>query len=268
MSDAFAVRLSVRRKRQLPVNARVIGVMAVLTCLESLVQSITAEQRGRHELVQQSEDRQEAHSFLCGRHHPDGHSRRVCDPRAQGGEPGLHRHGHQLAAHDQGGAVDPGLAAAHAHFRTADDHGGHPAEREDALKAIKSRLEILAKQRATYEAQISEAEEKLVYEKFSKSFATYLEIDKKLAEISGEGKKKKRAIFKGDSNKTFRSMLESMDEIIKINDAGSTRSDQAATDVFNAARAWIIGLLAAIVVIAFGWRWQWPARCRVRSMRR
>ena len=61
-----------------------------------------------------------------------------------------------------------------------------------------------------------------------------------------------RAIFKGDSNKTFRSMLESMDEIIKINDAGSMRSDQTASDVFNSARAWIIGLLAAIVVIAFG----------------
>ncbi|MFX7052557.1 hypothetical protein ABTH91_21215, partial [Acinetobacter baumannii] len=55
-----------------------------------------------------------------------------------------------------------------------------------------------------------------------------------------------------DSNKTFRSMLESMDEIIKINDAGSMRSDQTASDVFNSARAWIIGLLAAIVVIAFG----------------
>ncbi|MEN2673117.1 methyl-accepting chemotaxis protein [Herbaspirillum huttiense] len=128
-----------------------------------------------------------------------------------------------------------------------------PAEREDALKAIKSRLDILAKQRATYEAQISEAEEKLAYEKFSKSFAAYLEIDKKLAEISGAGKEEEaRAIFKGDSNKTFRSMLESMDEIIKINDAGSMRSDQTASDVFNSARAWIIGLLAAIVVIAFG----------------
>ncbi|MFX5956855.1 MCP four helix bundle domain-containing protein, partial [Acinetobacter baumannii] len=84
----------------------------------------------------------------------------------------------------------------------------------------------------TYEAQISEAEEKLAYEKFSKSFAAYLEIDKKLAEISGAGKEEEaRAIFKGDSNKTFRSMLESMDEIIKINDAGSMRSDQTASDV-------------------------------------
>ncbi|ALU91696.1 methyl-accepting chemotaxis protein I, serine sensor receptor protein [Herbaspirillum rubrisubalbicans M1] len=128
-----------------------------------------------------------------------------------------------------------------------------PAEREDAIKAIKSRLDILTKQRAAYEALISEAEEKLAYDKFSKSFASYLELDKKLAEISGAGKEEEaRALFKGDSNKTFRSMLESMDEIIKINDAGSARSDQTANDVFNAARTWIIGLLATIVVIAFG----------------
>jgi methyl-accepting chemotaxis protein len=128
----------------------------------------------------------------------------------------------------------------------------NPAEREDALKAIKSRLEILAKQRATYEKQISEAEEKLVYEKFSKNFASYLEINRKLADISGEGREEDaRAMFKGDSNKTFRSMLENMDEIVKINDAGSARSDQDASDVFDAARKWIIGLLVAIVVIAF-----------------
>ncbi|AON57004.1 methyl-accepting chemotaxis protein [Herbaspirillum seropedicae] len=128
-----------------------------------------------------------------------------------------------------------------------------PAEREDALKAIKSRLDILAKQRAAYEAQISEAEEKVLYEKFSKSFATYLEIDKELARISGEGKEEEaRALFKGDSNKTFRSMIENMDEIIKVNDAGSKRSDDMAEQVYRSATLWIIGLLAAIVVIALG----------------
>ncbi|ADJ66081.1 HAMP domain-containing protein [Herbaspirillum seropedicae] len=128
-----------------------------------------------------------------------------------------------------------------------------PAEREDALKAIKSRLDILAKQRAAYEAQISEAEEKVLYEKFSKSFATYLEIDKELARISAEGKEEEaRALFKGDSNKTFRSMIENMDEIIKVNDAGSKRSDDMAEQVYRSATLWIIGLLAAIVVIALG----------------
>jgi len=128
-----------------------------------------------------------------------------------------------------------------------------PAERDDAIKAIKSRLDILAKQRATYEAQISESEEKAVYDKFAKSFSAYLEIDKKLAQISGDGQMEEaRKLFKGDSNKTFRAMIENMDEIIKINDAGSTRSDQAADEVFRSAMRGIAVLLALIVVIAFG----------------
>ncbi|MFJ3055193.1 methyl-accepting chemotaxis protein [Herbaspirillum sp. NPDC087042] len=129
----------------------------------------------------------------------------------------------------------------------------NPAEREEAIKAIKARLDILAKQRASYEALISEAEEKAIYEKFSKNFAAYLEIDKKLAQISGDGQTEEaRTLFKGDSNKTFRSMIESMDEIIKVNDAGSARSDKAADEVFQSAIRWIGVLLALIVVIAFG----------------
>ncbi|KAF1047859.1 MAG: Methyl-accepting chemotaxis protein I [Herbaspirillum frisingense] len=128
-----------------------------------------------------------------------------------------------------------------------------PTDREDALKAIKSRLDILAKQRRAYEDQISEPEEKAIYEKFTKNFNTYLDIDKKLTQLSGDGQHEEaRALFKGDSNKMFRSMLENMDEIVKVNDAGSARSDQAAEDMYQAARLWISVLLAAIVVIAFG----------------
>ena len=128
-----------------------------------------------------------------------------------------------------------------------------PADREDALKAIKSRLDILARQRAEYEKQISEPEEKTLYAEFSKSFNAYLEIDKKLAELSGAGQHEEaRALFKGDSNKNFRGMVETLDGIVKVNDAGSTRSDQAAEDMYQSAMRWIIILLAAVVVIAFG----------------
>jgi methyl-accepting chemotaxis protein len=127
-----------------------------------------------------------------------------------------------------------------------------PADREDALKAIKSRLDILAKQRANYEKQISEPEEKRFYEQFSKNFSAYLETDKKLAELSGQGQHEQaRALFKGESNKLFRSMVENLDEIVKVNDQGSARSDKAADEMYTAAKMWIFGLLAAIVAIAF-----------------
>ncbi|WDZ95986.1 methyl-accepting chemotaxis protein [Herbaspirillum sp. WKF16] len=127
------------------------------------------------------------------------------------------------------------------------------ADRADADKAIKSRLEILAKQRASYEAQISEPEEKAIYEQFSKSFAAYVEVDKQLKALAIEGKEEEaRTLFKGESNKLFRLMNEQLDGIVKVNEAGSARSDQAAEDMYQAAKLWIAALLAGIVVIAFG----------------
>ncbi|TWC69516.1 methyl-accepting chemotaxis protein [Herbaspirillum sp. SJZ099] len=128
-----------------------------------------------------------------------------------------------------------------------------PSDREDAEKAINTRLGIIAKQRAAYEATISEAEEKALYGQFSKTFATYLDVSKQVKALAIEGKEEEaRALFKGESNKLFRTMNEQLDGIVKINDAGSLRSDQAAADMYEAAKLWIGSLLAAIVVIAFG----------------
>ena len=127
------------------------------------------------------------------------------------------------------------------------------SDRSDAEKAIKTRLETLAKQRAAYEKQISEPEEKTIYEQFSKTFAAYVEIDKQLTALAVADKNEEaRALFKGESNKLFRTMNDQLDGIVKVNDDGSSRSDQQADKTFVSARAWIVGLLAAIVVIAFG----------------
>jgi len=126
------------------------------------------------------------------------------------------------------------------------------SDRADAGKAIQSRLAILAKQRAAYEKQISEAEEKAVYDKFSQSFTAYLGVQKRLAELAGEGKHEEaRALFKADSNKLFRSMVENLEAIVKINDEGSIGSSQKADEMFNTAITLIGGLLVAIVVCAF-----------------
>ncbi|NUU01594.1 methyl-accepting chemotaxis protein [Herbaspirillum robiniae] len=127
------------------------------------------------------------------------------------------------------------------------------ADRADADKAIKSRLEILAKQRASYESQISEPEEKAIYEQFSKTFTAYVEVDKQLKALAMDGKEEEaRTLFKGESNKLFRTMNEQLDGIVKVNEAGSARSDQTAEDMYQSAKLWIAVLLAAIVVIAFG----------------
>ncbi|MBP0598162.1 MCP four helix bundle domain-containing protein [Herbaspirillum sp. LeCh32-8] len=127
------------------------------------------------------------------------------------------------------------------------------ADRADAEKAIKSRLEILAKQRANYEALISEPEEKTIYAQFSKNFAAYVDIDKQLKALALENKEEEaRSLFKGESNKLFRAMNDNLDAIVKVNDAGSKRSDDAAESMYESAKLGIFILLAAIVVIAFG----------------
>ncbi|WP_343585544.1 methyl-accepting chemotaxis protein [Herbaspirillum sp.] len=127
-----------------------------------------------------------------------------------------------------------------------------PAERTAANTAIKTRLEIIAKQRAAYEKLISEPAEKEQYAQFAKSFAAYIEIDKQLAEMAANQQyDETRALFNGESQKLFRGMVASLDAIVKVNSEGGARADQAATGVYRGARTLIFGLLAAAVLIAF-----------------
>ncbi|MFJ3045353.1 methyl-accepting chemotaxis protein [Herbaspirillum chlorophenolicum] len=127
-----------------------------------------------------------------------------------------------------------------------------PAERDAANKAIKARLDILAKQRAVYEKRISQPEEKAQYAQFSKNLAAYIEMDKQLAEMAANQQyDETRALFNGDSNKLFRSMVANLEAIVKVNGEGSARADQAAYRVYDVARILIFGLLAAAVLIGF-----------------
>ncbi|NUU01639.1 methyl-accepting chemotaxis protein [Herbaspirillum robiniae] len=125
-----------------------------------------------------------------------------------------------------------------------------PSERDAANKAIKARLDILAKQRAAYEKRMSQPEEKAQYAQFAKSLAAYVELDKQLAEMAANQQyDETRALFNGDSGKLYRSMVANLDAIVKINGAGSAQADQAAEHVFGVAQVWIFGMLAAAVLI-------------------
>ncbi|KAF1042175.1 MAG: Methyl-accepting chemotaxis protein I [Herbaspirillum frisingense] len=126
-----------------------------------------------------------------------------------------------------------------------------PSEREAANKAIKAHLDTLAKQRAVYEKRISEPEEKTQYAQFGKSLAAYVEMDKQLAEMAANQQyDETRALFNGDSAKTFRSMVANLDAIVKVNAEGSAHADQVAYHVYDVAQMLIFGLLAVTVLIA------------------
>ena len=127
-----------------------------------------------------------------------------------------------------------------------------PSERTTANNTIKARLDTLTRQRAVYEQQISTPEEKEQYAQFTKSLSAYVEMDQQLAEMAANQQyDETRALFNGDSNKVFRGMVANLEAIVKINGESSARADQEATHVYQAARIWIVGWLAAAVVIAF-----------------
>ncbi|MES2068876.1 MAG: methyl-accepting chemotaxis protein [Pseudomonadota bacterium] len=117
-------------------------------------------------------------------------------------------------------------------------------------KAMETRLGLFRKLQETYAKLISEPEEKRIYPEFEKSLDAYLAESKKIIEMSRAGKKDEaRAVFRAESNKLFRQLSEQLDQLVKINDDGSTAADQGADAIYTAARMWIIVLLVSCVVV-------------------
>ncbi|AON53380.1 methyl-accepting chemotaxis protein [Herbaspirillum seropedicae] len=126
-----------------------------------------------------------------------------------------------------------------------------PQERAAANKAIKDRLDALTRQRAIFEQRMSEPQEKEQYAQFLKNLTAYVKVDEQLAEMAANQQyDETRALFNGESAKLYRSMVGNLDAIVKINTSGSAQADEEASTVFRGAQRWIVGLLAATVLIA------------------
>jgi len=122
---------------------------------------------------------------------------------------------------------------------------------DDAEKAMQTRMAIIRKDQASYEALISEPDEKVLYPQFQQTMEKYLQENKKIMALSRANQKEDaRAQFKGESNKLFRQAVEQLAALVKINDDGTMRSNVEADKTYTLARNWILGLLIAIVVIA------------------
>ncbi|BEV14175.1 methyl-accepting chemotaxis protein [Herbaspirillum sp. DW155] len=125
-----------------------------------------------------------------------------------------------------------------------------PQERSAANQSIKARLDALAKQRAVFEERMSEPEEKEQYAQFGKNLAAYLKVDEQLAEMAANQQyDETRALFNGESARLYNAMVGNLNAIVKLNASGSARADEEASGVFRAAQRWIVGLLAATVII-------------------
>jgi methyl-accepting chemotaxis protein len=107
---------------------------------------------------------------------------------------------------------------------------------------------LLAEQQKTYEALISEDDEKAAYAEFKSNLAIYLEVQKKLLALSRENRTEEAiAVIRGDSTKAFNAALADTQKTQDINDEGSKLSVVAAARSYSVARN---GMVAVTVIVA------------------
>jgi len=106
-------------------------------------------------------------------------------------------------------------------------------------------LATLATDRARYEKLISSPEEKASYERFALSLQELLKDNDKLLALSRAGQKAEaRAIVVGSSAATIGTLIEEVNQLVKINIDGGNEASTQATATFHTARWTAIGLLA------------------------
>ncbi|MES2349467.1 MAG: MCP four helix bundle domain-containing protein, partial [Pseudomonadota bacterium] len=130
-------------------------------------------------------------------------------------------------------------------------------------------LSQLGKDTAVYAAQVSEPAEKRVYGEMVKSMAGYLASHEKIMSLLAAGADKTddaKALLSGDSARQLGELIEQIDQIIKINLDGADQSGRTAAKVFDSARGWTIGLLAAAILTGVALA-MWMARVISRPLR-
>ncbi|MQA39854.1 methyl-accepting chemotaxis protein [Rugamonas aquatica] len=106
-------------------------------------------------------------------------------------------------------------------------------------------LAALASDRARYEKLISSPEEKATYERFALSLQELLKDNDKLLALSRAGQKAEaRAVIVGSSAATIGTLIEEVNQLVKINIDGGNEASTQATSTFHTARWTAIGLLA------------------------
>jgi methyl-accepting chemotaxis protein len=117
-------------------------------------------------------------------------------------------------------------------------------------KAFDSRLKILQTQQEHYEKLIKHQNERDSFAQYRQLLASYFDKHQKLVALSRNNQKEEaRALFRGESNKQFRELTEQVDHMVKLNEDGSTASNNTAEVTYNISRKWIIVLLIGCVVV-------------------
>ncbi|EJL86988.1 methyl-accepting chemotaxis protein [Herbaspirillum sp. CF444] len=126
-----------------------------------------------------------------------------------------------------------------------------PKEFDDIEQNVNKQIDTLLALRKKYEGQITEPEERAIYPDVVKAIDIFVGEHPKIIALSRQNKDQEaRALFKGDSTKNYRQMVELVDKLVDVNDNGSEKSSKTADETYASARIWIIGMLAVCVAAA------------------
>ncbi|MBL0931378.1 MAG: methyl-accepting chemotaxis protein [Alphaproteobacteria bacterium] len=129
------------------------------------------------------------------------------------------------------------------------DEAPRRAKAEEDMAAIRKRMDD---SRAKYEKMISSAEERAIYEKFSKAWAEYLpSLDAAIAASRGGDRTKAYALW-SDSLPAFLALETTLNEAIAVNEAGAKESARIARETDERAIYIIVSMLIVSVVVAGG----------------
>jgi methyl-accepting chemotaxis protein len=133
------------------------------------------------------------------------------------------------------------------HILQTDKNGEQTAE-----ATINKYHESLAAGEKAYEPMISSPEERQLYESYKTQREKYFEIQEHLLQLSADNKKNEaRDLAFSTGRATFNAAADLLQKDQELNNKGAQDATATSAALYTSARYWVIGLLAAAVLVGF-----------------
>ncbi|MEH6352938.1 MULTISPECIES: methyl-accepting chemotaxis protein [unclassified Pseudomonas] len=119
-------------------------------------------------------------------------------------------------------------------------------EAEDARKGFETRM-------ATYEKLLSSAEDRQLFETTRNDWVAYLAVSKDLLALSRQNlTEQAHALLKGQSKRQFDLVVNDLQKLVELNDAGAGAASEHGAALFEKSRLSIIVVLIAALLVGLG----------------
>jgi methyl-accepting chemotaxis protein len=124
---------------------------------------------------------------------------------------------------------------------------GEMAGRDQAIESLREAIATNAKE---LESLLATAEEKALFMAFQRAWSEYLVEQTKVLRLSKENRDDEAVTLHGEASlKSFYRADETLDDLAKLNRKGGARAGERAREAYEAARAWILGMIIASIVV-------------------